>query len=102
MKKLLTPGEVAEQLSVSEKTVKVWLWKGKLRGLKAGILWRIREEDLEAFLDPTRRVLENAPHDDEAWTPEDEEAAREAEVAIRQGRVKAWEKAHSRKKQAGA
>jgi excisionase family DNA binding protein len=97
MKKLLTPEEIAENLSVSEKTVKMWLLHGKLRGLKAGIFWRVREEDLEAFLDPTQRVLENAPPDEEPWTPEDEKAVEEAEIAIRKGRIKSFEKVRSRK-----
>lgn len=93
LKKLLTPREVAEKLSVSEKTVKVWLWKGKLKGLKAGILWRVSEEDLETFLDPTRRLLANAPADDEPWTAEDEKAVAEAQTAIQHGRAKPWRKA---------
>lgn len=97
MKKLLTPKEIAENLSVSEKTVKMWLLQGKLKGLKAGIFWRVREEDLEAFLDPTRRILENAPPDEEPWTQADEKATQEAESAIKKGRIKPFDKVRSRK-----
>jgi len=47
---LLTPKEVAEKLRVSEQTVLRWLRNGKLKGVKAGRLWRIREEDLQEFI----------------------------------------------------
>jgi excisionase family DNA binding protein len=48
--KIFTPEEVAERLTVSIKTVKDWLRSGKLKGVKAGRLWRVRESDLESFL----------------------------------------------------
>jgi excisionase family DNA binding protein len=48
---VFTPEQVAEKLSVSPKTVKDWLRSGKLRGVKVGRLWRVRERDLEAFLE---------------------------------------------------
>lgn len=47
---LLTPKEVAEKLRLSEQTVLRWLRNGKLKGVKAGRLWRIREEDLQEFI----------------------------------------------------
>ena len=47
---LLTPEEVARRLIVSPKTVRAWLRKGKMKGVRAGSLWRVREKDLEAFL----------------------------------------------------
>jgi excisionase family DNA binding protein len=51
--KLLTVPEVAEQLSVTEETVRRWLRDGRLQGLrlsrKAG--WRIRPEALAAMLE---------------------------------------------------
>lgn len=49
---------------------------------------KVVNQNLEAFLDPTRRTLENTPVDDEPWTSEDERALTEAEAAIRHGRVK--------------
>jgi excisionase family DNA binding protein len=58
---LLTPKQAAARLLVSEKTVLDWLRVGKLKGLKAGRLWRIRERDLEAFLvepEPTHAEAE--------------------------------------------
>lgn len=48
--KIFTPEEVALKLTVSPKTVKDWLRSGKLRGVKVGRLWRVRESDLEIFL----------------------------------------------------
>ena len=48
--KLLTPEQVAARVQVAPLTVLGWLRKGKLKGVKAGRFWRIRERDLEAFL----------------------------------------------------
>jgi len=50
MKQLLTPEMAAEQLAVSVKTVKNLLRSGKLRGVKVGNLWRLKEEALEEYL----------------------------------------------------
>lgn len=61
MNKLLTPEEAAERLAVSPKSVRKWLAQGKLKGARAGRLWRIREQDLEAFLDPALRAPETTP-----------------------------------------
>ena len=52
--KLLTPEQVAERLQVTERTVYGWLRRGKLPALKLGRLWRIRPQDLEAFLESAR------------------------------------------------
>ena len=49
--RLLTPAEVATRLNVSLVTVGRWLREGKLKGLKVGRQWRVRESDLEAFLE---------------------------------------------------
>ena len=48
--KLLTPEQVAERLQVVERTVYRLLNEGRLEGVKLGRLWRVREDDLEAFL----------------------------------------------------
>ena len=48
---LLTPEEVAKRLKVHRGTVMRWLQQGKLKGVKAGKQWRVREEDLRAFLE---------------------------------------------------
>lgn len=51
MERLLSPDEAAERLAVSPKSIRKWLRRGKLKGVKAGRLWRIREQDLSAFLE---------------------------------------------------
>lgn len=57
--KLLTPEEVAERLVLSPNTIRTWLRTGKIKGIKAGRLWRIKESDLQEFLTP-------AVHEDES------------------------------------
>jgi excisionase family DNA binding protein len=49
---LYTPEEIAEKLKVSRRTVYGWLKLGKLHGFRAGRGWRIRTEDIEAFVQP--------------------------------------------------
>lgn len=48
--KLLTPEAVAERPAISVRSVRKWLRVSKLKGTRVGRLWRVREEDLEAFL----------------------------------------------------
>jgi excisionase family DNA binding protein len=45
-----TVDEVASRLKVSPKTVRYWLRAGQLAGIKTGKLWRIRAQDLDAFV----------------------------------------------------
>lgn len=51
LERLLTPEEVADILVVSPKTVSRWLRQGKLKGIKPGKDWRVRQCDLEAFIE---------------------------------------------------
>ncbi len=51
---VLTADEVAEALRVDVRTVYGLLERGKLHGTKVGRAWRIRPEDVESFLDPSR------------------------------------------------
>ena len=46
----LTPMEISKEFKVSRITVARWLRTGKLKGVKVGRLWRVRESDLQAFL----------------------------------------------------
>ncbi len=48
--RLLTPEDAAKALVVKSETLRGWLRTGKLKGVKVGRLWRVRESDLEAFL----------------------------------------------------
>ena len=52
----LTVPEIAEMLRVWPDTVRVWLQREKLRGVKLpGGDWRIRREDLDTMLAPVER-----------------------------------------------
>lgn len=51
----LTIHQVADQLGVSDKTVRRWVWDGELRHHRLGSSIRISEEDLAAFLAARRR-----------------------------------------------
>jgi excisionase family DNA binding protein len=56
MERLLTPREAADYMAVAPRTIKEWLRKGELTGLKVKNMWRIRKSDLEQFIhhgDPT-------------------------------------------------
>lgn len=46
--------DIAGRLNVSPITVRKWLREGKLKGLRAGRLWRVKESDLQAFLEPKK------------------------------------------------
>lgn len=48
--RLLTPEETADRLSMKPRTIREWLRSGKLKGVKTGKNWRIREADLDAFI----------------------------------------------------
>ncbi|MFI5329417.1 MAG: helix-turn-helix domain-containing protein [Desulfobaccales bacterium] len=56
---LLTPEDVAMRLHISRLTVGNWLRSGKLKGVKVGRLWRVRESDLETFLKGGERTNGN-------------------------------------------
>lgn len=61
--RLLTPDDAAKALLVKSSTVREWLRTGKLKGVKMGRLWRIRESDLVEFLKfpPSPVPEEDAP-----------------------------------------
>ena len=48
---LLTPEEAADRLQVKPSTVKSWLRDGKLKGFKAGKMWRVPLPELQRFLE---------------------------------------------------
>jgi len=53
---MLTPEQVAEQLSVKVETVREWLRRSLLVGYKIGGAkdWRVKPSDLAAFLEARR------------------------------------------------
>ena len=50
MEKLLSIREAAELMNVQEETIRHWLRSGKLEGLKAGRVWRVKPAAVEEFL----------------------------------------------------
>ena len=50
MNGILTVRQIAEKLQVNTETVYRWLRDSKLIGYRANRLWRVSEQDLEAFL----------------------------------------------------
>lgn len=50
MDKYLTVTEVSDNLKIPVNTVREWLRKGNLKGVRLGRHWRIKELDLQAFL----------------------------------------------------
>lgn len=49
---MLKTREVAKRLGVSSRTVARWIRDGELKAVKInGHTWRVREEDLRAFID---------------------------------------------------
>jgi len=61
MHALLTVEQAAATLQIRPKTVKGWLREGKLTGCKIGRQWRVREVDLDAFIQAALIVPVNEP-----------------------------------------
>jgi excisionase family DNA binding protein len=57
--KLLTPEAAAKILLIKPDTLRGWLRTGKFKGVKVHRLWRIRESDLEAFLERGKTNVNN-------------------------------------------
>ena len=62
MKTVLTPDEVAKVLGLSRRTVVGWLEAGKLPGIKVGNRWRVKEEDLDKFIDEPNMYFNDYIH----------------------------------------
>ncbi len=60
--KLLTTEQVAELLQVHPFTVLKYIKTGKLKAIKLGRVWRIRESDVERFLEE-RSMASKEPED---------------------------------------
>ena len=50
MEKLLTTQEVADYLGLTQRTIYTYIQRGSLRAIKIGREWRIKESELEAFI----------------------------------------------------
>jgi excisionase family DNA binding protein len=53
---LLTLDVAAERLSCSRKMVYDWVRSGRITGVKLGRLWRIKESDLDLFIEALNPV----------------------------------------------
>jgi excisionase family DNA binding protein len=60
MDQLLTPEQAAERLACTESAVRKWISQRRLPAVKVGRLTRLRETDLEAFLDEMPKVVVTA------------------------------------------
>lgn len=103
--RLLKPEEVAELLAVTPKSIRQWLREGRLRGIRAGRLWRVRPEDLDEFIHVHATVKIPGPepaepaaeHDDRSWLDTDASRLGEfepyewAEGELEKGRPVAYE-----------
>lgn len=59
MEDLLTVEQAAAKLQVTPRTIKNWIRTGRLKGYKAGgRIWRLKESDLEAFLEASTKPQE--------------------------------------------
>jgi excisionase family DNA binding protein len=56
MNHLLTIEEAAGRLKIAVKTMREWLRTRKLPGVKMGKYWRVREQDIEAFVTSRLRL----------------------------------------------
>lgn len=54
--RLLTAGEVAKYLGVTEITVTRWAKAGKLPGVKVGRSWRFTSEDVRKYTEQHRQA----------------------------------------------
>ncbi|SCZ78298.1 helix-turn-helix domain-containing protein [Acidaminobacter hydrogenoformans] len=59
--KLFTIEEVAERLGVHSKTIRRYLYSGKLGGQKVGSQWRISQSALDAFLKSGESSCHHSP-----------------------------------------
>lgn len=54
MSEVLTIKEIAEQLKVSERTVRNWIDKGDLIGYRLGGQYRVNTADLNTFIEKSK------------------------------------------------
>ena len=55
MSKMLSVSEVAEKLSVCPNTIREYLKKRMLPGIKLHRIWRVEEEDLNKWLEEKKK-----------------------------------------------
>lgn len=57
MEQLLTVEDVCEILQLPKETIRRYLRRGELRGIRIGKHWRIKREELEAFVAERERDI---------------------------------------------
>lgn len=62
MKTVLTPDEVGKALGLSRRTIVGWLESGKMPGIKVGNRWRVKEDDLDKFIDEPNMYFNDYIH----------------------------------------
>lgn len=55
MEKLLSPEQAAEALGFIPETIRQWIRQKKIKAIKIGRKWRIKESDLQAFLEGPKK-----------------------------------------------
>lgn len=87
--KMLSPEEVAERLAVTPNTVRDWLRKGTLKGVKIGKkIWRVKELELEAYLCREQSAAYDTDnYEDDHLSQEDLQAIRRGLEDIKSGRI---------------
>ncbi len=51
----LTIRQVAEYLQVTERTIYNLVWAGELPGFKVGNTWRFKKEDIDKWIEASKR-----------------------------------------------
>lgn len=54
--KLMGTREVAAILGIRERTLRLWLSRGEISGIRTPAGWRFEERDIQAFLNKHRNV----------------------------------------------
>jgi len=74
---LLTVAQVARRLQLHEITVRRYIRAGTLKAVRVGRNVRVREDDLERFLQPATPTGARLPY---RWPPTPEEMARRSKI----------------------
>jgi len=53
--KYFSPEEIAKRFNLKPGTVRAWITQGKLKAVKLGHLWRVKEEDLNEFINRDKK-----------------------------------------------
>lgn len=61
MDRLLTPTEAATLLRIRPRTMIWWLQAGKFPGVRVGRLWRVREVDIEEYVETHMQGISQDP-----------------------------------------